>query len=317
MLKQRPAWLPVAALTLAMLLWSSAFIALKNLLAVWGPGQVICARMLVASVCFVLLFKYWRHIRYQAGDWRWLVLMTLTEPCLYFLLEANALNHTSAGQAGMVTATLPLMVSVMAFALLGERVRRVQLLGFLLALAGVVALTLTGDEQPGAPNPALGNLLELGAMACAACYSVILKRLSSRYSPLFLTAMQAFIGVLFFAPLAWYEPMPLQFGLRELGAVLYLGACVTLGAYVLYNWAITQLPVTIASAYTNLIPVFTLFLAYWLLGEAMNTMQLFACSVVLLGVIISQRGGRPSTLSPVVVSEVSVPSSQIRELQET
>ena len=37
MLKQRPAWLPMAALTLAMLLWSSAFIALKNLLTVWGP----------------------------------------------------------------------------------------------------------------------------------------------------------------------------------------------------------------------------------------------------------------------------------------
>ncbi len=194
----------------------------------------------------------------------------------------------------MVTATLPLMVSVMAFALLGERVRRVQLLGFLLALAGVVALTLTGDEQPGAPNPALGNLLELGAMVCAACYSVILKRLSSRYSPLFLTAMQAFIGVLFFAPLAWREPMPLQLGLTELGAVLYLGACVTLGAYVLYNWAITQLPVTIASAYTNLIPVFTLFLAYLLLGESMNYQQFLACGLVFAGVVFSQLPGRRS-----------------------
>ncbi len=126
--------------------------------------------------------------------------------------------------------------------------------------------------------------------------------------------MQAFIGVLFFAPLAWHEPVPLQFGLRELGAVLYLGACVTLGAYVLYNWAITQLPVTIASAYTNLIPVFTLFLAYWFLGEAMNTMQLFACGVVLLGVIISQRG---SASPSVEVSEASVQSAQRVELQET
>lgn len=131
-------------------------------------------------------------------------------------------------------------------------------------------------------------------MACAACYSVILKRLSSRYSPLFLTAMQAFIGVLFFAPLAWYEPMPLQFGLRELGAVLYLGACVTLGAYVLYNWAITQLPVTIASAYTNLIPVFTLFLAYLLLGESMNYQQFLACGLVFAGVVFSQLPGRRS-----------------------
>ena len=49
----------------------------------------------------------------------------------------------------------------------------------------------------------------------------------------------------------------------------------------------------------------------------MNTMQLFACSVVLLGVIISQRGGRASTVPPVVVNELSVPSAQGRALKET
>ena len=65
---------PTAALILAMLLWSSAFIVLKNLLAVWGPAQVIFGRMLVASLCFVLLWPYWRRITYQAGDWRWLLL---------------------------------------------------------------------------------------------------------------------------------------------------------------------------------------------------------------------------------------------------
>ena len=175
-----PSWLPMAALTLAMALWSSAFIALKNILAVWGPGQVIFARMLVASICFLLLLKYWRRIRYQAGDWRWLALMSLAEPCLYFSLEANALTYTSAGQAGMVTATLPLMVSFTAFFMLGERITSRQLLGFLLAISGVVWLTLAGDHQASAPAPLLGNLLELGAMACASFYAVLLKKLSSR-----------------------------------------------------------------------------------------------------------------------------------------
>ena len=51
-----------AALIMAMLLWSSAFIVLKNLLAVWGPAHVIFGRMAVASVCFLLLWPYWRRI---------------------------------------------------------------------------------------------------------------------------------------------------------------------------------------------------------------------------------------------------------------
>lgn len=125
--------------------------------------------------------------------------MSLAEPCLYFSLEANALTYTSAGQAGMVTATLPLMVSFTAFFMLGERITSRQLFG-LLAISGVVWLTLAGDHQASAPAPLLGNLLELGAMACASFYAVLLKKLSSRYSPLFLTAIQAFTGVLFFAP---------------------------------------------------------------------------------------------------------------------
>jgi drug/metabolite transporter (DMT)-like permease len=303
MTKSSPSWLPMLALILAMALWSSAFIALKNILAVWGPGQVIFARMLVASICFLLLFKYWRRIQYRAGDWRWLLLMSLAEPCIYFSLEANALTHTSAGQAGMVTATLPLMVSFTAFFMLGERISGRQLLGFLVAIVGVVWLTLAGDAQSSAPAPLLGNLLELGAMACASVYAVILKKLSSRYSPLFLTAIQAFTGVLFFGPWAWFEPIPLQLGWQELGYVLYLGACVTLGAYLLNNWAITQLPVTLAAAYSNLIPVFTLLLAYLLLGETMNGEQLLACGLVFVGVLLSQ--WRPA---PMLSKALAVPS---------
>jgi drug/metabolite transporter (DMT)-like permease len=125
-------------------------------------------------------------------------------------------------------------------------------------------------------------------MVCAAFYSVSLKKLSDHYSPLFLTALQAFTGVLFFSPMAWSEPLPVRSGWLEIGCILYLGSCVTLGAYVLNNWAITKLPVTMASAYVNLIPVFTLLLAYWLLGETMTFQQLLACGLVFLGVVLSQ-----------------------------
>lgn len=277
-----------AALIMAMLLWSSAFIVLKNLLAVWGPAHVIFGRMAVASVCFLLLWPYWRRIDYRAGDWRWFALLGIAEPCLYFMFEANALRYTSAGQAGMVTATLPLLVSLTAFLFLGERVTGRQFAGFLLAIGGVVLLTFAGDNTAAAPNAWLGNGLEFCAMICASAYSIALKRLSSHYSALFLTALQAFTGVLFFGPQAWFEPRPEVFGLTQWLSLLYLGACVTLGAYLLYNWAITKIPVTQATAFTNLIPVFTLILAMLLLDEHMNGWQLTGSAVVLLGVVLSQ-----------------------------
>ena len=115
-------FLPVLALTAAMLLWSSAFISLKYLLDFLHPAQIVFLRMLLASGCFLLFFKQLRHFNYERGDWIWLLIMVVAEPCLYFLFEASALQFTTAGQAGVITATLPLLVSIAAFLILKERV---------------------------------------------------------------------------------------------------------------------------------------------------------------------------------------------------
>jgi drug/metabolite transporter (DMT)-like permease len=70
--------------------------------------------------------------------------------------------------------------------------------------------------------------------------------------------------------------------------VAYLGVVVTVGAYGLYNYGVSQLPASQASGFTNLIPLFTLVFAMLLLGERLNTMQLFAAALVFGGVALSQ-----------------------------
>lgn len=280
--------LPILTLTLAMLLWSSSFIALKHVLEVWSFGQVLFMRMGVASCCWLLCYRQLGRFSYQKGDWRWLALMGALEPCLYFLLEVNALRYTSAGQAGMVCALLPLMVALVAFVLLRERVSRRQLLGFAIAICGIALLGLAEGADEFAPNALLGNSLEMGAMLCAATYSVVFKKLSSRYGVMTLTALQAFVGTLFFAPFAFSAPWPADWDWQDIGVILFLGAFVTLGAYLLYNWSVTQVKVTLAAAYVNLIPVFTLLLAYLLLGETLGSLQWVACAAVLAGIGVGQ-----------------------------
>lgn len=218
--------------------------------------------------------------------------MGALEPCLYFLLEVNALRYTSAGQAGMVCALLPLVVALVAFLLIGERVSRRQLLGFAVAIFGIALLGFGSGADEFAPNALLGNSLEMAAMFCAATYSVVFKKLCSRYSVLTLTALQAFVGTLFFAPFAFSEPWPADWAWQDMAVIVFLGACVTLGAYLLYNWSVTQVKVTLAAAYVNLIPVFTLLLAYLLLGETLNALQWVACGAVLLGIALGQLPAR-------------------------
>jgi drug/metabolite transporter (DMT)-like permease len=176
-----------------------------------------------------------------------------------------------------------------AYFTLGERIARLTLIGFLLAVAGAIWMSLAGGVDASAPNPLLGNFFEFLAMLCAMGYTLLLKHLSARYSAFMLTAMQAFIGAIFFFPLAMLqEPLPADIGLQGLLAVLYLGVVVTVLAYGLFNFGVSRLPASQASGFVNLIPVFTLIFAVLLLDERLNPMQMVGAGLVFAGVVISQ-----------------------------
>ena len=279
----------MACLVLAMALWGSSFIALKFAFAELPPMWVIFGRMALGSLVFLLAWRWRGRLDYRPGDWRYLLALAACEPCLYFIFEALALQHTSATQAGMITALLPLLVAVGAFTFLRVRVALSTWAGFLLAVLGAIWLSLAGEADAHAPNPLLGNFYEFVAMLCATCYTLLLKFLSERYSPFILTAMQAFIGSLFFLPLALVtEPLPSQFSLLGVGSVVYLGVVVTVGAYGLYNFGVSRLPASQASGFTNLLPVFTLIFAALLLGESLAPAQYAAAALVFAGVALSQ-----------------------------
>jgi len=272
-----------------MFIWASSFIALKLSFQVLHPAQVLFARMLVASIVFLLLWRWMRPITYQAGDWKYLLGMVAMEPCLYFIFESLALQNTTASQAGIVTSLLPLLVAIGAMLTLKEKMNGEMWLGFALAMCGAVILSLTSDSDASAPNPMLGNFYEFLAMVCAAIYTLLIKKLVTRYSALFLTALQAWAGAIFFCGPAFYFPAPTEVGVLAIGSILYLGIFVSIGAYGLYNYAVGHVPATQAAVFVNLIPVFTVMIAFVVLGERLNAFQLLACGLVVLGLVINRR----------------------------
>ena len=276
-------------LLIATFLWGSSFIALKYAIDLYHPVFVVFLRMATTLVLCLLLWRYIKKFQYQSGDWKYLLGMSLAEPCLYFLFEGYALENTSASQAGVIVSCFPLIVAVLAYFLLKERLSKPIVIGFTLCIGGSVALTLASPDTSAAPNPLLGNTLEFMAMVCAGFYSVSVKHLSKRYSPLSLIALQGISGTLFFGPFLFFIELPEQMSNTGIASILYLGACVTLGAYGLYNYAITKVSILTAAVFTNLIPIFTLFLAAIILGETLTLMQWGAIVIVFAGVIVSQR----------------------------
>jgi len=287
-------------LVVAMVLWSSSFVALKLAFRSYDPMVVIFGRMVVASLCFAPFVPGFRSaMSFQRQDLRPLLFMAFCEPCLYFSFEARALELTAASQAGMITAMLPLMVAVGAHFIIGEVLTTRTMIGFGVAVLGACWLSVAGQPSAAAPNPVLGNFLEFMAMVCATGYIISLKRLTARYSPFFLTAVQAFVGAVFFFPFLFLPTtvLPERFDPVPAMAIVYLGAVVTLGAYGLYNYGVSRIPVSRASVFINLIPVFSVLLGALILGERFSFFQYIASGFVFVGIYLSQRDGRTRDLA--------------------
>lgn len=308
--------LPALAALGAVTLWGLSFPAMKVAVQALGPMPLMWARMMVAMALLAPFTTRLFPSRTVAavpsgtpvrrGFWsgvpRWhkllLVPTVLLQPCLYFLCESNAMQLTTASQAGVISASVPLLVGAGAWLFLGERPSPRLWVGVAFSCTGVAWLTLSGDAgTESAPDPLLGNILELLAMVCAAGNMVLVRRLSAhgghggrggfRWNPWTLTALQTLAGALFFAPGAYAVLAGAgQWPADVVLAVIYLGAGSSLGAFGLFNWATSHLPASSVGAFINLVPVAAVGFGWLWLGETLNATQMLAAGVVMVGVAL-------------------------------
>lgn len=290
-------------LACANLTWSGVFIASKIALAYFSIGQILFGRVVFAALCYVLLLRKIFPVKsYQKGDWIWIVAMVLCEPCLLFSFETLGLSYTTASQAGMIVACCPLLTALGALFFYRENIGKRGLIGIIIAICGVALVSMNGEPSASAPNPLLGNLFILGAATASASYALIFKRLAGRYSFLFLSAMQCFGGVLFFLPgsgvlsllpadvvpsilpASVIAPLP-DAPITAWISIVYMGLLVSFFSYFIINYSITRIKAAHVLLFSNLIPVFTLILAFIILGERLLPLQYGGAALVMAGVL--------------------------------
>lgn len=290
-IENRGTLLPIAALLAAVIFWGSSFAGTRYALRTLDPQIIIWIRMLIALIVILPFSAKIKPRNYRNGDWKILIPMVFFQPCLYFLLESNALRFTTSTQAGVISAAVPMLVTLGAWLFLSESINTTTVIGLGLSVGGVILLTLGQGNSSSAENPLLGNSMEFIAMIFAAANMLIIKKLSGRYNPWTLTAMQIVAGFIFFSPgLIKAINMDRTVWTGELILILvYMGVFVSLGAFGLYNWGMSHLPASKASTFINLTPVTAIITGWIMLGEGLNSRQSLAALVVITGVLLSQR----------------------------
>ncbi len=283
--------LPFAALIAAVILWGVSFVGMRIVLRSLNPMSAMWCRMAAALAVILPFVRKLKPENYLPGDWKLLLPMVLFQPCLYFLLETNALLLTTSTQAGVISASVPVLTAVGAWIFMKEQISRLTVTGICISIAGVIFLTLSQGNSSDAANPVLGNIMEMFAMVCAAANFLMVKKLCGRYSPWTLTALQIIAGFIFFLP-GLFRLFTVDASIwtpQIILSLLFLGIFVSLGAFSLYNWGISRLHATMAASFINLVPVVAIITGWLVLGEALTGIQLLAAAGVIIGVIMSQK----------------------------
>lgn len=283
--------LPVFFALLAVTFWGMSFVWVKIVFEEYKPLTVVVLRLVISSLLlFVIYLLNSKREKIYRKDLPIFFLLAFCEPFMYFLGESFGLQRVTSTLGSIIISTIPVFSPIFAFFILKEKLGITNYLGLALSFTGVIVMVIKPDLT--FTDDPLGILLMFLAVVSAIFYTIVLKRIGTRYSPVNIVMLQNAIGIIYFLPLFFIfdfqnfiQVIPTQ---RIIIALLELTVFASILAFFFYIKAVNILGVTRASAFTNLIPVITVTAAAFLINEIITFKVILGMTIVLSGVFLSQ-----------------------------
>lgn len=276
----------------SMVFWGLSFIWSSYLLKFYEPVTIIFIRLILsASFLFLILRLFFPAEQVARKDFKLILLSSLFNPFLYFLGENYGLKYSTPTISAVIIATIPVFSPVVAYLTFREKLSRLNFVGIAVSFAGIVIMLITKDFTLAADIR--GIIFLFGAVLAALFYSVMLKKLTGKYSALLLIAWQNFLGIFLFLPFflifefdSVIHTMPTA---GIVGSFLLLSILASSVAFVFFAHSVKLLGISKANIYSNLIPVFTAFFSWILLSESITIRKILGILLVVGGVYLSER----------------------------
>ena len=296
----RHAWAPYLLIAAAMLFWSGDIIVVRAARFDIPPIGLVFWQCLVAIV--VLFPLIYGKIRAQMPilkrHWKTMLLFGVLQAVTGQALLYIGVHNTPAVNAGLLVATMPIVVIVLAWIILRDRITLLQGGAVALALVGITAIMTEGNFTTVLEVQfAKGDLWVECAILSFSLYTVLVKKLMPEgLNPFVLFQAMVTCAVIVLFPFYVAEivltPGRVEFNLMTLAVVLYIAVFGWILALVCYNVAVAHIGPGKAGMFSNLSPVFTVILAVALLGETLSPHHYLGMVFVFLGVYLASRGGR-------------------------
>nr|WP_228550532.1 DMT family transporter [Endozoicomonas sp. OPT23] len=275
----------------------------------WG-GNSVAGRMSVGEIpplalsfwrwflaLLVILPFTWKTVlrnrREVLSHWKAILpLAVLSISCFNSLLYL-AVQTTQAVNIALLQVSLPVFTMVLAIPLLKQFPTKVQLLGMLIAVPGLILILGKGHWQSIIElNFGEGDLIMLSAVTLWAIYTVLLKRFTLPLSGAPMLTVFIAVGVVFILPFYLWE-LSIKGGFElntsTVSLLSYVVIFASLVAYICWNFGVDVLGASNTALFNFLMPVFAAAFAIPLLGETLNHYHWTGAFLIFTGLWVSSR----------------------------
>jgi drug/metabolite transporter (DMT)-like permease len=270
--------------------WAGNYVIGEAVVRTVDPLSLTLLRWAIAALPLLALAHWIERPDWRAALRRWplMLLLAMLGMAAFPLALYEALRHTTAVNASLITAVNPALITLVAVLVLREVLGWRGWSGIALSLVGVVIVILAGSAATLAEIEVnVGDLLVLVSIAVWTAYTILGRRLHG-IPPITATAIQAGMTVVVLTPIAAANGLTLPTDAGTVWALVFIGIFPSVGAYLLWNLALRTVPASSAGVFLNLMTVFVVA-AGLALGTPIGGLQVLGGLLVLGGVILTTR----------------------------
>ena len=273
---------PILALAVMSVIWGYNWVVMKEALRFCDPF-VFAAIRVFPAVIILFGILLWTKKDWRPRQVKWTVILGLLSTTLGSGLPLWALAGGTAGKTAVLLYTMPFWVIILAWPILGERIRGLEWLAVVLAFAGlalIVAVDAVGANL-------LSSILAVIAGITWAGSAIITRimRRDPEFDVLSVTTWQMIYGV---GPLIIISVLvpssPIQWTPVFIATLLYNIILVSVVAFLLWFYILERLQAGMATMGTLVTPVLALVLARIQLGEIPSSREAFGIILILSGI---------------------------------
>jgi len=278
----------------AQIIFGFSFMATKISLSYASPMTVIADRYIVAFIGLSAVMLITRtRIRVRGGIWK-LVMMSVFQPLLYFIFESYGIKLTTSAFSSVMISLIPVVSMISAIFVLKEFPSPMQYFFTALSVGGVVIMAISGKSDG---TVTLGGIVLLfGAVVSSVAYNISSRKISKEFTVFERTYAMTLIGLVSFVGIALAEniknPIAVVSGFANpgfTGAIVYLGICSSVVAFLLLNYANTHLPVAKTTVFSNATTVVSVVAGTVFLNEPFSAEAVVATIMIVVGVFGVQK----------------------------